>query len=96
MYFAAWRRLRWFLLLVLPMLCSTSAVYIRGRGMVAAACSVVLGVAVAAALFVELCSGMSSSNWGTFYRRREPVRFWLAIAWWGLCYLVIAFVGYVG
>jgi hypothetical protein len=93
-YFGVWRTLRWFLLLVMPLLTSAGAAYIRGRGLATAVGILLLGVGVAVGLFVDLCSGMSSSNCGTFYRGQEPAEFWLAVVFCGLFYLVLVFVGY--
>jgi len=93
-YFGSWRTLRWFLLLVLPLLFSAGAAYLLGRGLGTAFGILVMGVGFAAMLFVALCSGIASSNWGTFERRREPVPFWLVVGWVGLFYLLLAFIGY--
>jgi hypothetical protein len=81
---------------MLPLLCSAGAAYLRGRGLLAAVGIVLIGVGFAAGLFVDLCSGMSSSNWGTFYARREPVEFWFAVVFCSLFYLVLASAGYWG
>jgi hypothetical protein len=31
------------------------------------------------AIFDQLCSGVASSNWGTYFRKTEPIRFWMNI-----------------
>jgi hypothetical protein len=42
---------------------------------------VILGVLIAAAgylaVFVSICSGVTSSNIGTYFRETEPVRYWI-------------------
>ncbi len=41
----------------------------------------ILGVLIAAAgylaVFVSICSGVTSSNIGTYFRETEPVRYWI-------------------
>jgi hypothetical protein len=95
-YFRTWRTLRWFLVLMLPLLCSAGAACVHGRGLLMAGGILLLGTTFAGALFVDLCSRMSSSNWGTFYRGREPARFWITVVWCSLFYLVMAVSGYWG
>lgn len=93
-HFRQWRTARWFLPLQLPILLSGTAVVIRGRGLGEAAILLLLGSAVAAVLFVEVCSGMISSNHGTYFRRQEPIRYWLNIGVIGLAYVVLSTAGY--
>lgn len=93
--FLTWRTLRWFLLLVPPLLCSAAAAHLRGRTWGESLGLLLIGLGFAAAMFVELSSGMSSSNWGTFFRRREPVRYWISVGFTALCYLAISLVGYM-
>ena len=93
-FFKTWKTLRWFLLLLLPVL-SSAAAALRQRGLFAATGVLLLGLVVAAVLFVQLCSGVSSSNWGTFYRRREPARYWFAVGWVALFYLGLSVIGYI-
>src|SRR5262245_1091933 len=93
-YFRKWRSLRWFLLLVPPVLASGSAVVLRGQGWVPAVFVIVGGHFIGAALFVVLASGMSSSNWGTYFRSREPLRYWLDVAILATAYFMMCVCGY--
>ncbi|MGH7174705.1 MAG: hypothetical protein ACRELG_30945 [Gemmataceae bacterium] len=95
-FFKAWRTFRWFLLLLLALLSSVAVAYLRGRRLGEAVGLLLLGVGFAAVLFVEVCSGMSSSNWGTFYRRREPVEYWIVVGLTALVYLMFSIFGYIG
>lgn len=93
-YFRSWRTCRWFLLLLTPVVASVVAAVVRDRPWPGAGVLGMLGLAVASALFVTLLSGMSSSNWGTYCRTREPVRYWLDVAILGAAYLGLALAGY--
>ena len=86
-HFKRWRTLRWFCLLLLPLGPSVAAAWGRA-GVKTAVILGLLGVAVAAALFVTLASGVTSSNWGTFDRGREPRRYWE-----GACLLMLFYAG---
>jgi hypothetical protein len=56
----------------------------------------ILGVLIAAAgylaVFVSICSGVTSSNIGTYFRETEPVRYWITngIATFIVCLVCIA------
>ncbi|MBL8792650.1 MAG: hypothetical protein JNM56_01965 [Planctomycetia bacterium] len=93
-YLRSWRTFRWFLLLLAPVVASVVAIVVRDRPWWGAGLLGLLGLAVASALFVTLQSGMSSSNWGTYFRTREPGRYWLDVAILGAAYLGIALAGY--
>jgi hypothetical protein len=95
-FFGAWRTVRWFLLLILPVFTSAAGAYLRGRGAGSAVGLLLMGVGWAGMLFVTFCSEVSSSNHGTFYRRREPIRYWLTVGSFGLFYLLFSVVGYFG
>ena len=68
----------------------------RGRNIWEAAGFWVLDTSVATLLFVFLCSGMSSSNTGTYLRSREPVRFWAEIGLLGAAYIALSCAGLFG
>jgi len=92
--FRCWRCVRWFLLLLLPVVASALAACLRGEwgeGLIL----LLLGVAVAAILFVFLGSGASTSNWGTFSRDRRPIRYWIDIAIWTAAYFMVSCGGYI-
>lgn len=93
-YLRVWRTARWFLALLVPVALSAAAAVVRGRPWWEAGILAVLGLAVASVLFVTALSGMSSSNTGTYFRDREPVRFWGDVAVVGTAYLGIAVAGY--
>lgn len=91
-YFRSWHFLRWFLMLLLPLVANAVAFWSRGP---AQSLLVFFGGAlVAAALFVQLCSGMVSSNWGTHFRQSEPVRYWLQVSVAAAAYLLLSCSGY--
>lgn len=91
-YFRAWRFLRWYLALLLPLAASAAALWLA-RGPVQSLVVFFGGALVAAALFVEVCSGMASSNWGTHFRQSEPVRYWLQVAVTAVGYLFLSCAG---
>jgi hypothetical protein len=94
-YFRAWRTARWFLVLLVPIAASATATVVRGRLWWVAGLVAVLGLAVTSVLFVTIQSGMSSSNVGTYFRDREPVRFWADVVIFGAAYLGLAVAGYL-
>jgi hypothetical protein len=69
-FFQSWRTLRWFLLMLVPVLVSAGASWARLQDGGLVIVVGLVGVAVASILFVELCSGMASSNWGTHFRSK--------------------------
>ena len=88
-YFRDWRKAGCFVLLSLPS--SASAAW---NGFVLsrwawAAFGFVAGELLVFAGFISICSGMASSNWGTYFRETEPVRFWLSVAICGLGYVLV-------
>jgi hypothetical protein len=93
-YFKSWRSLRWFLLLLLPWLPNSIAAYLRGFGPFNSIGLFLVGAGLSIGLFVGLCSGMDSTNWGTFYRSTEPVRYWVVIAIGACFYLAFSVAGY--
>lgn len=93
-HFRRWPSLRWFLLLMAPILASAAAVLVRGEGLLPAAVVLVIGSAVAVVLFDVVTTGRSSSNCGTYYRRTEPWRFWLSVGVIALGYLLLSTAGY--
>jgi hypothetical protein len=86
-YFRQWHFARWFLVLSLPVALSVLAAFWR-HGFFAALCIAFFGFVLAALLFIVLASGMTSSNWGTYFRSREPVRYWVDV-----CILIAACIG---
>lgn len=93
-YFRKWRTFRWFLLMLVPVLSSALGAFIRRRGMGVGLSVIVMGLVVAAMLYVDLCSGVSSSNWGTYSRHHEPVRYWFGVGVWTAFYVLISIAGY--
>jgi hypothetical protein len=93
-YFRTWQTLRWFLLLTIPLLASGIAWWSRKDSVWGFVGVCAIGGACLICLFVALCSGMSSSNNGTVFRHREPIRFWLDILLTTLGYFAMSVVGY--
>lgn len=91
-YFTSWRTLRWYLLLLLPVVVGAIAVWVRGEGWLGAVGNFVLGAALALALFITLCSGIETSNHGTHFRATEPVRYWLGVTVIATVYFVVGVV----
>ena len=77
-YFRRWATLQWFFVILTP-LAAGVGLGARHRPDMSPIISV-FGVVVATFLFAQLCSGRSSSNWGTYFRRSEPGRYWRDVA----------------
>lgn len=92
-YFKTWQYLRWYLLLLLPVIFGMVAVWIRREGLFRTVGTFVLGAGVALALFITLCSRIQTSNWGTYFRSTEPVRYWLGVAVAAGFYVLFGVVG---
>jgi hypothetical protein len=93
-FFRDWKTAKWVLLMLLPVLSSAGAAWVRGRAAREAVILLAVGVAASVVVFVMLCSGVSSSNWGTYSRRREPVRYWVDVGLFGLAYIGLCLAGY--
>jgi hypothetical protein len=93
--FATRRILWWFLLLLLPPLGSAGAIYFH-RGLATALFFFLMEVLLTSFLFLELRTGVSSSNWGTFDRRMQPVKYRLSVGWTIVFYIGFSIVGYAG
>jgi hypothetical protein len=93
-YFRRWRTLRWYLLMLLVPASGLAAACWRGH--IVGGCIVLVMSAVCGAIaFVFLNSGVSSSNWGTFSRSREPIRYWLDVALMAALYLGCSAGGWI-
>ena len=53
-----------------------------------------LGVAFAVIPFSILVNGMSSTNWGTYFRNTEPIRYWIDVIIWTVAYILVATAGF--
>lgn len=93
-YFRAWRSLRWFLGLLFPVAGSAVSLWYHQHGVGVSLFFFFVGAYVAACLFVALCSGMASSNWGTHFRQSEPSQYWMQTSFIGAVYLVSVCLGY--
>ena len=93
-YFRAWRSLRWFLALLLPVAGSAVSLWYHRHGIGVSLFVGLVGAYVAACLFVALCFGMASSNWGTHFRQSEPRQYWSQVTVEGVVYLGLSCVGY--
>ena len=93
-YFRAWRSLRWFLGLLFPIAGSALSLWHHQHGIGLSLLVGLVVVYISACLFVALCSGMVTSNWGTYFRQTEPSQFGLHIVILGMLYLGLSCVGY--
>ena len=91
----SWKSARWLVLMLFAVAASAVASGIRGLPGLAAIFIALAGPVVALALFGTIASGISSSNWGIYFRRREPLQFWVLTGIWGLAYLGIALMGWL-
>jgi hypothetical protein len=75
-YFMNWKYLRWFMLSSLPGIMNA---FVLGFAFSKWKWSI-FGFIVSQYLimvgFVFLCSGMCSSNWGTYFKEKEPEPYW--------------------
>src|SRR4029453_15544334 len=90
--FQSWSRLRWLLLLLVPILASSIAAFTRTIG--GAFVLLVGGSAISAFLFATLSSGVSRSNHGIFVRSQNPLAYWVDVLILTAGYLFIALAGY--
>jgi len=95
-YYRDWKKLRWFLLFSLPgALSALWNSYILDRwkwalfGFVASQFLIAIG-------FTFICSGMSSSNWGTYFKETEPLRYWIDLAILLCMYFFVMFGMWIG
>jgi lipopolysaccharide export LptBFGC system permease protein LptF len=94
-FFREWRLLRWFLASLLPVMASALSPWFREHRLGTSLFIGILGAYLAACLFVALCSGMTSSNWGTFFRQSEPTQYWSTVVIMGALYLGCSCAGYL-
>jgi len=87
-----WRYLRWYLLLLIPVILGTVAFYLRGGSLFKTAGTFVLGLGISFALFVTLCSGIETSNRGTYFRSTEPIRYWIGVSIIAVFYVLFGVV----
>ena len=93
-YFRRWRTLRWFLVVLAPVLASAFQLWRHQHGVGVAVFFGVVGGWLAACLFVTLASGMSSSSWGTYFRQTEAAEYWMQTGFIGVVYLGAACLGH--
>ncbi len=78
--FKTWRMLRWFLLLLVPVVANALVLWLyRGRPGVAAFLFL-FGDVLALDLVLSLFSGRTSNTGRTFDRRTSPLDYWITIA----------------
>ena len=95
-FFANKKHLTWLLIFTLPGLFSAAwNGFILSRwawasfGFVGTEFMIITG-------FAALCSGMSSSNWGTYFRDLEPFNFWLDMMFFAGGYILVMIGMWVG
>lgn len=93
-FFRRWGTLRWYLLMLVLPASGLVGAWLRGQ-MVGGVIIFGMGALVGAVAFVFLNSGTSSSNWGTFTRAREPMRFWVDVVILVAIYVAISLVGWI-
>ncbi|MEX0586947.1 MAG: hypothetical protein WD176_09895, partial [Pirellulales bacterium] len=92
--FTNWRYLRWYLLMLLPIGASSGTAWVRGLSSFQSVGLAVLGAGAALVVFTMLISGVAKSNWGTFRRHTQPIRYWLDVVLLGAAYLTLSVIGY--
>ena len=90
--FRDWSKVRWLLLLLIPIAASSVAALPRtiGGGLVV----LTIGAAVSCFLFATLCSGVSRSNHGIHLRSVNPWGYWTSVVILAAGYALIANAGY--
>jgi len=83
------------MLLLIPIGVSVTFAFVRGVGGLGV-CLALVGSGTAFCLFAVLVSGIETTNWGTYFRRREPIRFWIGAAVLIVGYLGLCAAGFVG
>lgn len=71
-----WRTLRWYLLLLAPHLAADVYLGIRLHDPVLALVTIAISLLLVTVIVVEIQSGLTSSNWGTYTRTHHPFRYW--------------------
>jgi hypothetical protein len=77
-YFTGRKRITWFVLASVPGVLSAIWNAAISRWMWAMIGLVLTEVMVLVG-FTTICSGMASSNWGTYFRASEPGRYWTEV-----------------
>ena len=95
-YFTDGRRLKWFLLASAPGLASAITNVVWSSRWKWAIAGMIGTEWLVVAAFTALCSGMASSNWGTYFRISEPIRFWTHVGFMGLAYTLVMAGMWVG
>ena len=88
-----WRTARWFVALLVPVMAAVITSIVRGQQPIVSICVALIGAGTAFGIFAELSTGVGSSNWGTYFRKREPVWFWLGVVPIVVGYLFICAIG---
>lgn len=94
-YFREWKTLRWILLLALPSAASGIAMAARMPYIGGALFIWLSGAMMDVMLIAAVCSGMTSSNWGMYFRDREPARYWLGVTIIAVVYAAVSIIGYI-
>jgi uncharacterized protein YwqG len=92
-YLRDWRSGRWLLAMLAPPLVGAIVGAVRGLPWGLVAILAVFALVLTERLFVFLAVGMLSTNTGTYFRDREPLRFWANIALWMTPYVALTLIG---
>ncbi|MGE0608306.1 MAG: hypothetical protein AB7O62_14510 [Pirellulales bacterium] len=88
-----WNDLRWFFLLLVPPAGSAVAAGLRA-GWSQAMAAALVGLALSAILFVQTRFGFTSSNWATYDREKQPLGYWMSVAFIGAFWVGTSVLGY--
>lgn len=83
-----WRTLRWYVLLFIPHAAADVHLGMRAHSALTTVFMIIVGALLAAVIVTDLCTGVTSSNWGTYLRARQPARYW--------CSLLVSTLFYLG
>jgi NADH:ubiquinone oxidoreductase subunit 6 (subunit J) len=80
--------------MLVPVSASVIVSIIRGAQLIPVVVIALMGIAVAFCLFATIASGVTSSHRWTFFRQREPVRFWIGVVILALWYILMCISGW--
>jgi hypothetical protein len=89
-----WRTARWLVVALIPVMASCVAASARNLPAVAPIFIALFGTGIAFSLFATIASGVESTNWGTYFRSRERVRFWIGVATNVIIYAAVSIAGW--
>ncbi len=94
-YLRSWRQRAVLSALLLPVLVSAGAQFLREGKIGGAIVILVVGGIVTPLMYVAICARMISSNTGTYFRESEPTRYWLSVGVLVFGYLGFSAAGHI-